>query len=445
MRLALACVFALALAPAAGAATPVVSAGASARTGAAPFEVTLRAAGDGTSYRWDLGDGSAADGPVVRHVYRRPGIYTAVVTALSAGGESATAALTVAAFRLTLAGPRSTRYRHRVRFRGRLDPPLVGARVALRRGRFVVGRTRTSTGGRFVLGVRVIEPGPYVARFGAVVSPPMRVRVRTVLEASIVGPRTVGSPLRLVARVRPATAGRLHIEVRRDGQAVQRATRGASARFAIATGEPGRLGVRVTLVPRAGYTPAMQMLATTVLQPRLALGSHGPSVRELESRLRALHYAVRTVDGVYAYDTVEAMLAFQKLEGLPWTGRVDERVWHRLAEARVPRARYAGDHIEVDKSRQVLLVVRSGRVTTVVHVSTGATGNTPVGRWRVYRKVAGWSWVLWYPMYFLRGFAIHGYPSVPAYPASHGCVRVPMWIAPQLYATNPFGQTVFVY
>jgi lipoprotein-anchoring transpeptidase ErfK/SrfK len=48
-------------------------------------------------------------------------------------------------------------------------------------------------------------------------------------------------------------------------------------------------------------------------------------------------------------------------------------------------------------------------------------------------------------MYFLRGFAIHGYPSVPSYPASHGCVRVPMWIAPHLWSTNPYGQTIRVY
>jgi lipoprotein-anchoring transpeptidase ErfK/SrfK len=53
--------------------------------------------------------------------------------------------------------------------------------------------------------------------------------------------------------------------------------------------------------------------------------------------------------------------------------------------------------------------------------------------------------VLWYPMYFLRGFAIHGYPSVPAYPASHGCVRVPMWIAPVLYAGHAYGATITVY
>jgi lipoprotein-anchoring transpeptidase ErfK/SrfK len=48
-------------------------------------------------------------------------------------------------------------------------------------------------------------------------------------------------------------------------------------------------------------------------------------------------------------------------------------------------------------------------------------------------------------MYFLRGFAIHGYPSVPADPASHGCVRVPMWIAPRLFVQFTYGQTVYLY
>jgi lipoprotein-anchoring transpeptidase ErfK/SrfK len=53
--------------------------------------------------------------------------------------------------------------------------------------------------------------------------------------------------------------------------------------------------------------------------------------------------------------------------------------------------------------------------------------------------------VLYYPTYFVRGFAIHGYPSVPAYPASHGCVRVPLWVAPRLYAMNSYGAAVYVY
>ena len=86
----------------------------------------------------------------------------------------------------------------------------------------------------------------------------------------------------------------------------------------------------------------------------------------------------------------------------------------------MPRLR--GTHIEVSKGSQYLLAVKDSRVTAVVHVSTGATGNTPIGTFRIYRKNVGWDWVLWYPMYFLRGFAIHGYPSVPAYrPRTAAC------------------------
>ena len=154
---------------------------------------------------------------------------------------------------------------------------------------------------------------------------------------------------------------------------------------------------------------------------------------------------LRGVDGVYDHDTYEAVLAFQKVNGLPRTGRVEDWLWRRLARAGIPRAHRGGDYIEVDKTRQVLFVVVGGQVTKVVHVSTGATGNTPLGSWQVYRKVPGWDWVLWYPMYFKGGFAIHGYPSVPAYPASHGCVRIPMWIAPSLYGTHGQGTTVIVH
>jgi PKD repeat protein len=445
VRPALVCVLALALAPAAGAAAPVVSATVSATTGRAPLDVTLRADGDAASYRWNLGDGSAAEGPVVRHVYARPGVYTAVVTAVSAGGETATATVTVSAFRLTLVAPRSARLAQRVRFHGRLAPPLVGAPVALRRGKLLVARTRTGTGGRFVLPVRIGAPGPWTARWSSVRSAPRMVRIRPELAARLAGGGTVGSRLQVVARVRPAAAGRVRIEIRSGGRLRRVAELGPSGRLTIGTEQPGAIRVRVALVPRPGYGRAVRGLATTVVQPHLALGSRGASVRALEARLRELRYALRGADGLYGLDTVEAVLAFQKVEGLPWTGRVDATVWRRLASAHVPRARFRGDHIEISKGRQVLLLVRDGLVTTVVHVSTGATGNTPIGAWHVYRKVVGWDWVLWYPMYFLRGFAIHGYPSVPAYPASHGCVRVPMWIAPTLYAANPYGQTVYVY
>jgi lipoprotein-anchoring transpeptidase ErfK/SrfK len=48
-------------------------------------------------------------------------------------------------------------------------------------------------------------------------------------------------------------------------------------------------------------------------------------------------------------------------------------------------------------------------------------------------------------MTFHGNFAIHGYPSVPVYPASHGCVRVPMWLADWLYGQSPVGERIYIY
>jgi peptidoglycan hydrolase-like protein with peptidoglycan-binding domain len=180
--------------------------------------------------------------------------------------------------------------------------------------------------------------------------------------------------------------------------------------------------------------------------PRLQIGSHGPAVLALKRRLWELRYALPSVDAGFGYKTYEAVLAFQKVQGLARTGSVDLGVWRALWRSATPRPRVRrGDYLEVDKSRQVVMEVRDGSVVDVIHASTGATGNTPVGTWHVYSEVAGWSWVLWQPMYFLRGFAIHGYPSVPPWPASHGCVRVPMWIAPALRERWGYGAIVRVY
>lgn len=47
-----------------------------------------------------------------------------------------------------------------------------------------------------------------------------------------------------------------------------------------------------------------------------------------------------------------------------------------------------------------------GKVNLVVATSAGATGNTPLGEFHVYRKVvSGYDCVLYYPNYFLRGFS----------------------------------------
>ena len=362
------------------------------------------------------------------------GVVVALALVPAAGAET---------FALELATPRVATYGDAIELRGRTVPVLVDAPVTITDNGTPLGTTLTAADGSFRLRTRAEAPMTLVARAGSLQSAPVSLLVRPRLRARLVGTSVVGRPLRLEASVAPARTFR--IEIRRNGRLVVAESATGAIRIGLGTRRAASLRVTISTPGGDGWTNARRVLRGAVVHPQLALGSRGPSVRAVEERLRALRYALPRVDGYYGLDTHQAVLAFQKLERLPWTGRVDARVWSRLQRANVPRARHAGTHIEVSKGQQVLLVVRQGVVEKIVHVSTGATGNTPLGRWHVYRKVSGWDWVLWYPMYFLRGFAIHGYPSVPSYPASHGCVRVPMWIAPQLYATHTWGSTVFVY
>jgi N-acetylmuramoyl-L-alanine amidase len=431
-------------APAAHAAPPAVSAQATPVIGQAPLEVTLTATGEADSFSWNLGDGTQAEGRVVRHVYPT-GRFTATVTA-TAGGETAQASVTVTALTLSLKAPRAGTYGRRLLLSGRLTPGLARARVSLFSGDQVVATASANRAGRIRFRPRLGLATTYQAKFGAIVSNVVTPAVRPALDTALPAARMIGQQLVLRARVRPAAAGTITARVWRPGRGPLTYRLGARGAVRLPSRPAGAYVVRVSVTPAAGFLATVRTLLATVHVPFLSLGSQGLSVRALERRLAELDYALRGIDGFYSSDTFDAVLAFQKVNGLARTGRVDPSVWRRLRSAHRPRPRYPrGSHIEVDKRRQVLFEVRGGRVVRVVHVSTGATGNTPVGRWHVYRKVVGWDWVLWYPMYFLRGFAIHGYPSVPVYPASHGCVRVPMWIAPRLFSRNSYGETIFVY
>lgn len=366
------------------------------------------------------------------------------MTATSATGEIAQAqvAVTAIARTLSLTAPRAGDYDGPAVLTGTLRPAKAGARVHIYRGRTHVTTTVAHATGRFRAVVRLRSPGPYRAVYGDASSRERRVLVRPRLTVTIPANAVVGARSAVTARVTPAAASPVTVRVLAGRRLVAKG-RGA---VRLPTGAVAELRVEVISAARSGFAAVRRAGRTSVVQPVLVRGSTGPSVLALERRLRELRYALRGVDTVFGLDTFEALTAFQKVYGLPRTGRVETSLWRRLAAAAVPLPRYGrGDHIEVDKGRNVLYEIVGGRVNRIVHVSTGLTGNTPLGTFHVYRKVGGWDWVLWYPMYFLRGFAIHGYPSVPAYPASHGCVRVPMWIAPSLFSRHEYGARIVVY
>ena len=437
---------ALALAPAAHAAPPAVTAQASPTNGAAPLAVTLSASGDAATYHWDLGDGASADGAVVQHTYAA-GRFAARVTATNAGGETAQATVVLTATGVTLAGPRSGRYQQLARFRGRVVPAAKGVRVGLYRGERRLAAARTSRNGGFVVRGRVgAAASRYTVRYAGAVSNQVALLVRPGLDTAFRGSGQLGRPLSLLVRARPAAAGLVTVRVTRGGRLVAERAVGGRGRMRRGAGRAGADRVRVTLRPAAGYVAARRALERIVFTPSLGPGSAGASAYELDRRLHELHYALGRVDAYFGQDDYDAVIAFQKLHGLARTGRVDARFWRELQGASIPQARYAGDHVEVSKGRQVLFVVRDGKVALIVPVSTGATGNTPLGHWRVYSRVPGFNAKeMYYSSFFVGAFAIHGYHSVPPYPASHGCVRIPLWVAVRVYSLIYYGTAVYIY
>jgi hypothetical protein len=198
-----------------------------------------------------------------------------------------------------------------------------------------------------------------------------------------------------------------------------------------------------TAAPTTTTKPAPTTTSTT--RPHdgtLAAGATGAAVQALEERLVALGYWLGAPDGTFDDATHHAVVAFQKLSGLERDGIVGPRTRAALAAAVRPGARStAGLVVEIDLERQVLLVARDGVVEWVFDTSTGAVpGTTPRGTWEVEREIDGYHrsrlGVLYRPKYFHGGVAVHGYPNVPPYPASHGCVRVINVVMDELWSSG---------
>jgi hypothetical protein len=355
---------------------------------------------------------------------------------------------------LTLTAPGATTYGHEIDFLGRLSTGVAGQRVRLLRGSSFVAATGTTAGGSFHFKVAIANPGPFHAEAAGVASPPVTVRIVPFLDTTLVGARVAGSPLALSAKLRPSYAGTLRVRVERSGGRSYSQLFGPSADVKLGTPEIESFKIVVEDLPKPGFAAVSRTLTVGLRPPSLGFGSRSPLVAELLRRLGQLGYEIpSTTQQDFDYNVLESVWAFEKVENLDRTGVANATFWAHLDNAVTPKPRYfqPGAHIEVDKAKQVLYVVRDGKVIHISPVSTaGLPGRfTPEGRFSIYRKVPGYDpsplGILYKPMYFTGDYAIHGNPSVPPYPASHGCIRVPNFVIERLYETEPYGETVYVY
>lgn len=191
------------------------------------------------------------------------------------------------------------------------------------------------------------------------------------------------------------------------------------------------------------------------LGPALGPGSQGQDVALAQWLLLGRGFWMQDRLGSYGESTRNAVVAFQKFNGLPRTGVVD--FWTRIGIAqggpRVSPVRAAqGRQVEVDLARQIMIVSTSGAVDAVFNISSGAKATPTVrGEFRVYRQIKGRHvaplGVLFSPKFFTGGYAIHGSLSVPTYPASHGCVRTTNQTIDFIWAANliPMGTVIRVF
>jgi peptidoglycan hydrolase-like protein with peptidoglycan-binding domain len=233
----------------------------------------------------------------------------------------------------------------------------------------------------------------------------------------------------------------------------RRVKAGGRFEFRFKVGNAGRL----RLVIKHAASPLQAAFRThgraiTVVNWQAGAGERGLKVLLLQRALLAQGFAT-PVTGYYDGATARAVFTFRKTNGLGWDGYATTSVYSLLLrnkgayQLRYPTAGEHGKHVEFDWSRQVLVLADRGKPHRTYHVSSGkASTPTVFGSYRFYSKTPGTnSHGMVYSSYFIGGYAIHGYADVPNYPASHGCLRVPIPNAIQIYNQIDLGEPIFLY
>jgi peptidoglycan hydrolase-like protein with peptidoglycan-binding domain len=259
----------------------------------------------------------------------------------------------------------------------------------------------------------------------------------------------------LRGRVRPAVPGEVvtlyAIRGKKASKKVRRRVgNGGRFEFRFKVGNPGV----VRLVVKHAASPAQQAFRTrsrriSVVDWQAGAGERGLKVLLLQRALLSEGFAT-PVTGYYDDATARGVLAFRKTNDLGRDGYAIKEVFAMLMRGqgayklRYPRA---GKHVEFDWSRQVLVLANGAKPYRTYHTSSGAPATPTVfGSYRFYLQTPGTNAKgMVHSSFFIGGYAIHGYASVPNYPASHGCLRVPVPNAASIFNWIDIGDPIFTY
>ena len=352
--------------------------------------------------------------------------------------------------------PATVDYGHAVTVQGGIDPLAADQTVTVSLNGTDVGTANTDAGGNFSVPFTPTTGGVVTARLAdATTSAPVTLVVNPVLTVKVSHVAFFSSATVSVT-VLPATyAGGITVKALRGSRTVGQAhvtAKSGTTKLKVPIWGVGKFKVQVTLAAWSGLAARSASKTFHVRGHNISAGSRGVQVKALLKALVGLHFRVPGISSSMSYAAADAVVAFQKAYRLPRTYVFDQDDWRKLSVAKLLRPRYANPdlHIEVDKTKQILMVVKNGVPRGILAVSTGRTGNTPEGTHHILWKAPAATTpyghgLLYWNMCFYPGFAMHAYPSVPPYPASHGCVRQPTWVAHWTYSQSYTGETVYVF
>ncbi|MGI8460102.1 MAG: L,D-transpeptidase family protein [Solirubrobacterales bacterium] len=264
------------------------------------------------------------------------------------------------------------------------------------------------------------------------------------------------------ATVKPFVPGQeLQIGVYRKGKAVKQERKTIERKNGTTAGivklkssrfvEPGKFSVRAVHAETDEQKAAGKTSKRFgVKYPKLGGNDNGEVVQLFHNLLDKQGYGNAPNGKDYTDATARAVHAFRKANGLPRTFSSSPEIFRKVADGKGSfKLRYpdAGHHVEVDISKQVMVLADNGKPQLTYHISSG-TPATPSdrGHYTFYRKDPGFNSIgMYYSVYYNRGEATHGYKSVPDYPASHGCLRNPIPDSRTIYNWIDLGDSIWVY
>ena len=340
---------------------------------------------------------------------------------------------------------------------GTLDPAAADQEVAVKIGATVAGTATTDASGAYSLTFTPHRSGDVVA---SLTSDPS---VASAARSLAVKPKATVTHGALVPFLTSTFAVKI-TPAAYDGLVVVKVShRGAVVGTYKARAKNGKATLRFPLRGVDAFTLNVVLPAATGLDGRslqakvsvraktLSAGSSGPYVKGMLTALQRLRFRVPNVGSTFTSQVKDSVMAFQKAYRLSRSYVFNTACWRKIDGAKLIKARHASPstHIEVDKARQILMIVKGGKPWGIICVSTGATGNTPEGTFRIQQKhpytSSGFGGTLVRTMGFQGDFAMHGWVDVPPYPASHGCVRQPIWACYWTYDNSWVGETVYIY